>query len=949
MLAVFRFGPIDSPARSTMHARTLTRTWLVVLFALLSRAAWAQDTEAEVDFYSASLADLDLFDELEVGSERITQQWVNPRRDMFARLEGEGEAWILDDRIQDFSMGADEALTRSVITVRAPRAESIKGRIYIASRGEGALLIYGFTLGTEHIVGGARAQFYRAKAEHYAALRETGRAGSAWFRHQEQQALKELGEEAAAEQDVPLRQRIGELDETYDVFTGGRAVSENLQLDRVWVTTDGGELKVPIAELEGIDVREFDWTERVKGLEPELDALAAWVPSDQHGVFFPSFEAMVDVLDESIDTGALLLRLVDPRAEDARTRERYERQLCLALNPITRALGAAVVESVALTGSDPYLRTGTDVALLFDCKDAVAFFTAITANQSVAATGTPAAVLFDHETLAAELGLAPDAGAKCSGVRTESRELSSYAVQLGTTVIISNSLVQLERILQAQAGSLPALSASPEYRFFRDRYPRGADDEGAFLMLTDATIRRWCSPRWRIGAARRLRASALLAGVQAELMPALVRGEDAVLPEVGEPYTQLGELSVNEHGAHSAIYGDLAFQTPILELELELATRAEKSAYTRFKRRYQREWRTFFDPIALQFQLTPERLGFDLTVMPLIEQTEYSRLIDLTGDVQLEASSGDPHSETLFHYVIALSTQGQTFNMGRGMAGMFMPEVEDPFSWIGESAALYADEDELWGEMLAAEDSDQYLEEHLWKLPVGLHIEVAKPLLLVGFLTSLRGYADQAAPGTADWQNREHSGQTYVSVGASEDFATDELEDLRIHYVALPTGLTLSLSEAVIHRAIDRYQARKDPDVEVAEPGDWLGKSTSLKISSEGFRTLLPLWDGVELRTELRRRSWSNLPILNEWKRLYPDRDPLEVHEAVWFTRLICPLEGEYSWSRDLQTMESSTGGSPMKAREGGEIPLALRQLTSLDFGLTFEDDGLRARSVIQR
>ena len=932
-----------------MHARTLFRTWFVFLFALLSPAAWAQDTQAEAIFYSARLADLDLVEESEAESESSARQWVNPSEDMFVRLDGMGEAWIFRDRAQNFLIGVEEAITSSMVTVQAPRAESVSGRVYITSRAEGELSVYGFTLGTEHIVEGARAQFFRAKADHYSALRGDGRAGSAWFRYREQQALKEVGEEPDEDQNGAGRRRIGELDETYDVFTGGRAVSENLQLDQVWVAADGGEFKLPIAEIEGIDVREFDWTERVKGLEPKLDALAAWVPNDQHGVFFPSFQAMVDVLDESLDSGTLLVRLVDTRAEDARTRERYERQLCVALNPISRALGSAVVESVALTGSDPYLRTGTDVALLFDCKDAGAFFAAITANQSVAATMNPAAVRQDHEALAALLGLAPDSEAKCSGVRTESRELCSYAVQLGTTVVVSNSLVQLERILQTQAGSSPALSASPEYRFFRDRYPRGTNDEGAFLMLTDAAIRRWCSPRWRIGAARRLRASALLSELQAELMPALVRGEGAVLPEAGEPYTLLGELSVNDHGANSAIYGDLAFQTPILELELELATRAEKSAYTRFKRRYQREWRTFFDPIALQFQRTPERLGFDLSVMPLIEQTEYSRLIDLTGDVQLEASSGDPHAKVLFHYVMALSTKGPTFNMGRGMAGMFMPEVEDPFGWIGESAALYVDQDELWEEMLAAEDREQFLEDHLSSLPVGLHVAVAKPLLLVAFLTSLRGYADQAAPGMADWQNREHSGQTYVSVGASEEFATDELEDLRIHYVALPSGLTLSLNESVIHRAIDRHQARKDPEVEVAEPTDWLGKSSSLRVGPEGFRTLLPLWDGVELRSQLQRRSWSNLPILNEWKRLYPDRDPVEVHEKIWFTRLVCPLEGEYSWNAKLQTMESTTSGSPMETRAGGDIPLALRKLVSLDFGLTFEDDGLRARSVIQR
>jgi hypothetical protein len=42
----------------------------------------------------------------------------------------------------------------------------------------------------------------------------------------------------------------------------------------------------------------------------------------------------------------------------------------------------------------------------------------------------------------------------------------------------------------------------PEYKFFRSRSERG-EDETAFLLLSDATIRRWTGPRWRIASSRR--------------------------------------------------------------------------------------------------------------------------------------------------------------------------------------------------------------------------------------------------------------------------------------------------------------------------------------------------------------------------------------------------------------------------------------------------------------
>ena len=67
----------------------------------------------------------------------------------------------------------------------------------------------------------------------------------------------------------------------------------------------------------------------------------------------------------------------------------------------------------------------------------------------------------------------------------------------------------------------------------------------------------------------------------------------------------------------------------------------------------------------------------------------------------------------------------------------------------------------------------------------------------------------------------------------------------------------------------------------------------------------------------MQMRAWSNLPILNEWKRLYPDRDPVELHERVWKIRLICPGGGQYVWNDKYQTMESTVYGHPGEPKTG--------------------------------
>ena len=72
--------------------------------------------------------------------------------------------------------------------------------------------------------------------------------------------------------------------------------------------------------------------------------------------------------DQAEIQGTPILHLAEPRSEDARTAERYQKQLCLSLSGLGRLLGPKVVKSVALTGSDPYFRTGTDVAVLFETE-----------------------------------------------------------------------------------------------------------------------------------------------------------------------------------------------------------------------------------------------------------------------------------------------------------------------------------------------------------------------------------------------------------------------------------------------------------------------------------------------------------------------------------------------------------------------------------------------------
>ena len=64
---------------------------------------------------------------------------------------------------------------------------------------------------------------------------------------------------------------------------------------------------------------------------------------------------------------------------------------------------------------------------------------------------------------------------------------------------------------------------------------------------------------------------------------------------------------------------------------------------------------------------------------------------------------------------------------------------------------------------------------------------------------------------------------------------------------------------------------------------------------------------------------------------------------------LIDPAGGQYTWNEKWQTMESSVYGSPAQPKEGPAGIAALNGLLRANFGVTFENDGLRAKGEVER
>jgi hypothetical protein len=877
-----------------------------------------------------------------------------------------------------------------LVAVRVPARlgdKAVRGRLFIPG-GKGMIAVR-FELPLTATKPDAEVRFAAAKGNYFARLEVRDLPGSPWFRHQIREAnshARRPGPGPRAPGGMPGMmerpqmfgaRRMTDVEQTYALFSGGRAISENLQfdqplLDRGPMTpalgpAPGRAPRVKLDTLAGITVAELDWKARLGDRKPELDPLARSIPADQHALFLTTLDAAKGVLGAFHGTAIPVLELADQAAEVVPVQRRYERQLGVRVSDLERfqaGAGPDAIRGVAVTGSDPYFATGTDLALLLDVRDTAPLVRFLRERLADACREAGGDVRVVEETRE---------GVPVAVARTPDRSLSAYVAALDGVVVLSNSPWQVEQCVRTTRGRQPRLADAPEYRFFRARYPRGAEGESALVVLTDATIRRWCGPRWRIASSRRVRVAALLDALQADHLEELVAGHAAprhldAPPSSGSGELSLvmrkssqfrptgldrpdpGELSLGPNGVVSSVYGTVAFQTPIAEIPLGEVSQSEADFYGLWRDGYQSNWRAYFDPIAIRLAVQPgRRLAADVTVMPLIIGTTYRPLVEVVGHSAIAAGDGDPHPEALAHAVIAIDTQSPLIAGGGDQAWrLFRIPRSLALGWIGRSAAVYVDDDPFWSQLAQAENASAFRSQHATRIPVAVQVKVNDGVRLAAFLAAVRVIVEQSSPGMLAYEVREHAGRSYVRVTSRTPMTPAPGGDpLVVCYAATPEALVVSLREELVTRFLDRLATGATPaGARPASPVEWLGESLSLKVSHEGLRFLGATGQKDYLDT-LRQRSWSNLPILNEYHRLFPDRDPVVVHESVFGVRPVCPGGGRYVWNEAWCTMESSAFGCPAAPKPGPAEVGPFRDMSSVRFGVTLEDQGLRARAAI--
>jgi hypothetical protein len=204
-----------------------------------------------------------------------------------------------------------------------------------------------------------------------------------------------------------------------------------------------------------------------------------------------------------------------------------------------------------------------------------------------------------------------------------------------------------------------------------------------------------------------------------------------------------------------------------------------------------------------------------------------------------------------------------------------------------------------------------------------------------------------------------HHDQPYVKVTPAkpEQVGLAEFKDLALYYIPAPDFLLITLNEPLLKRAIDRHAAAANTQP-ASQPGTmpaitpWLGHTLAAHVDANFIRLAtraLTAVKGEDAARAFQQKAWAPLPILNDLKRLRPTEDALALYTNTFHQTPIDPLGGTYSWDEKLQTYTSSTLGNPAAEKTSTQLPAAIESLRALDFGLTLEDNNLRARAVLER
>jgi len=595
-----------------------------------------------------------------------------------------------------------------------------------------------------------------------------------------------------------------------DTTTGLTSVHEALQIDRHLRTRFASEpLTVPLATLAPPAITEHPWKEMLAALGKAVpdEPLAHAAPASFYYVRFASLPHLFRLLDEADAWLTPVASASSGFSQNQDLGKRYETQLGLQRSKVSRVLGPQVVTDLAVVGSDPYLREGSDLTFIFRVKSQLAFQAGLSSTLSahLAAHGQQTSQTLDYS------------GEKITITRSQDGEVRQHRADVGGFALVSNSLGGLKAVIDTIKGRGAPLADAPDFRYMMARDAGVPADILAFM--SDAFVAEVIGPRQKILESRRMLAlSDLIAPGHAALLYGWMFGR---APRTTEELTAVGLLGKDDlkHVAGGAIawtpgsaarssWGTVAELTPLIDLPAaDKVTATERDAYRLFASSYQSNWSTYMDPACLRLTIDPEGkrpLRADLRILPILDSSEYQKMQRTVGEARIDV----PATAGGMQVSLGVGPRAELRQLITEFSRELPAALRSQLDWLGEVAFVGIEDRFDAKAVFKLSNLDGTRDEDFAKLlteaPVHAGVAVRNRLTAALTLGAIRTLILNSAPGAIEWGERgKHKGVPYVAVGASrEGEARKFAGDVTLYYSFCKDYLLLSLSESTLKSRI---------------------------------------------------------------------------------------------------------------------------------------------------
>jgi len=766
----------------------------------------------------------------------------------------------------------------------------------------------------------------------------------------------------------------------FNMFSGALAVQESLQLDTMRGDRPARKptKQVAITDLKGPAVKSHPWKEMLAGKNPKVSELSRMVPADQYLVQARSLTKLLELMEFGDLWATHLFNQATQDATSSRLGERLREQLAVRSDPLSKPFYDSVVEQVAITGSDLYLREGSDVTLIFRVKQPGVFKVRMDSFLSEAVEKNPGA----------SQNKGKFQGVEYTHVTTPDRRVHVFSAYPQPNLHVrGNSKVGLERVLAAmQPGSAEVgerLGDTDEFKYIRTLMPEGDKLEDALIYFSDPFIRRLVGPKTKLTERRRLlsynhmrmighaamlfqtqygrRAESLKELADGRCSPGLFGTEDLQDP-LGGAYS----LSPDGTTAMCSATGSPFALIPNAELPLDKITQEEADEYQAFLEDYNQHWRIYFDPIAVRVQTTPERYRVETIVLPLIDNSIYTSLAATLGGKPGELDSLPVPKGNIFSAVVQLNKEnllkqakdfGGDLNTGARMLtgdeNAVVPDLQQFVEkGLGSQVGLHLmDSTQLFdfnfsgflGQMLGTFNNTRGLQTEVISISV-LVASLNSPLYIslpVQDVKIVDEFLEQLDPLLAAQARRPERGGMF-DVGfdfyhleqgkAKHAIRTSSLSfgplKWRFFWSRIDDGLYIATKRSILNEIAAAAAERKQAAEKLGVKSDPPRGHAMVRIRPESWKQVLADFQ-LGWAENNREACLKNLGPLSNVARAYvatrPDaltQDPAKaaaeiVHEAdnLYGVHFL-PLDGKYLLARDGLSVTHNVYGSPLAPRQ---------------------------------